>query len=294
MKLKLISLIIILLLQVSCKETESKTVAEENESKEVNIVYSDWSEGIAAAFLVKSILEEELEYRVNLTLAEIDEAYEELSSGKHDLMLNAWLPDSHKEYYKPNEKNLSLAGTVYKDAETGLLVPEESEIENIEDIPNYTDTIYGIRSSAGIMIQTQLAIEAYELDVFVQEEDEEKMLEILDDRYKRRKPLVITGWKPHLIFSRYELRFLKDPKNVYPQGERIYTVVNNDFSARDKVLMEFFSRFTLTEKQILSLIKEVKSNPSGEEAGAKEWIKDHRLVVSEWLRNLDEFEGKPM
>lgn len=281
---------ILLLFQVSCKEN----VKEEQPIKEVNIVYSNWTEGIAVAFLVKNILQEELEYKVNLTMAEIDKAYKELSSGEHDLMLNAWLPETHSEYYKQYEKNLTLAGIVYEDAKTGLLVPEEAEIENIEDIKEYTDTIYGIQATAGITLKTQLAIEAYELDVHLKEENEEKMLQILDEKHKRREPVVITGWKPHLIFSRYELKFLEDPKDIFPKSEKIYTVVNTDFSARDKVLMEFFSRFNLTQKQILSLIKQVRSNPLGEEAGAKEWIKDNRLLVSKWVRNLDEFEAKPM
>lgn len=290
MKIKIISLMILLLFQVSCKETKE----EEKTNKEVNIVYSNWSEGIAAAFLVKTILEENLEYKVNLTMAEIDEAYEGLSSGAHDLMLNAWLPQTHREYYEQYENGLSLAGIVYEDAETGLVVPEEAEIEKIQDIRGYTDTIYGIKSAAGIILQTRLAMEEYELGVNLKEQNEEKMLQILDEKYKRREPVVITGWRPHLMFSRYELKFLEDPKNIFPKSEKIYSVVNNNFSERDKVLMEFFSRFTLTQKQILSLIKEVKSNTLGEEAGAKQWIKDNRLLVSKWVRNLDEFEAKPM
>lgn len=290
MKIKILSLIAVLLFLTACKETESKTFEEKIIDRQVDIVYSNCAEGMAVAYLLKNILEENLNYAVNLHLAELDEGYEKLALGEHDLLLNAWLPETHQEFFKENEQNLSLAGTVYEDVQMGFFVPEEAEIKKIDEINEFSDTIFGITSSERVQETTKLAIEEYELEVIFIEEDEEKLLETLKEKTEQEKPFVVAGWKPHPIFSSYSLKLLKDPKNIFPQSDRIYTVVNNDFSARDKLLMEFISRFSLSQEQILNLVKAMES--SGEEAGAKEWMNNHRPLILQWMENLEKFEEK--
>lgn len=289
MKKILLILSLLLFTAISCKQPPS-----EDEDKEVAIVYTEWSEGIATAFLVKNILEQELGYEVSLTMAEIGDAYRELASGKHELMLNAWLPETHKSYYAQYRDQLKDGGVLYENARTGLVVPADADTDKIPELETYTDTIYGIDPGAGIMQQTRNALEEYELDLHLKTGTEEEMLQLLDRKYKRKEPVVVTGWDPHLMLSLYELKFLEDPKAVYPGSENIHSMVHISVPEKQPRLMEFLSRFRLTRQQLLSLIQDVKNHPEGEDAGAREWMQENRLLISEWILNLPEFEEKPL
>lgn len=290
MKNVLTGVVLLLFLAISCRPPSTE---KSEEQRKLAIVYADWSEGIATSFLVKNVLQKELHYEIRLTLSEIDEAYEALAAGKEGLMLTAWLPHTHGNYYSQYSNDLVKGGIVYENAQTGILVPERAEIESIGELSDYTDTIYGIESSAGIMRQTREAIESYELDLHLRSGDEEKMLESLDKKYKRNTPVAITGWKPHLVFSRYELKFLQDPLNSFPGPETISSLVNAKV-AEDEALMKFLSRFQLNQKQMTGLIREVRTHPAGEDAGAKKWMNENKLLVSSWTKNLRKFKEKPL
>lgn len=284
-------ILLLVLLNLSCQNKKTSDTAEK---KEVNIVYSNWSEGIAVSFLVKNILEEELDYDVNMKIADIEQAYKDLSTGAYDLMLDAWLPQTHQPYFKKHSLNLTDAGIIYKDASLGLVVPQEAAIENISELNSYSEVIFGIDPGAGVMLKTERAIAEYDLQANLISLDEQQMLQVLDSLYKRREPVVVTGWKPHAIFSKYKLKFLQDPKGVFPESDNIHAVVNNKIAERDQVLLDFLKRFSLTHKQFTDLIREVRTHPEGEDTGAKNWMKENTAVVAPWVRNLRKFKEKPL
>lgn len=291
MKYKIFGILLLFLSISSCKNFGSE---EETKQQEVNIIYSDWSEGIAMSFLAKNVLSQELNYKVNLKMAGIEDAYESLATGEYDIMLNAWLPETHAVYFSKHKSKLTDLGPVFKNASTGIVVPAEAKIESIEKLSSYTDTIYGIGSDAGIMIKTQKALESYELNIELWEGQEDKMMEILDKAYKRKEPVAITGWKPHLMFSRYELKFLKDPKKVFPSAESIHALVNTNNITQDKTIMSFLERLNLNEKQLSDLLREMKTNSGNEDRAAQEWMKKNKPIVSKWTQGLKKFEEKPM
>lgn len=284
-------LILLVFLILSC---QNNNTAGTDEKKEVNIIYSNWSEGIAVSFLVKNVLEEELDYEVHMKLADIEHAYRQLATGNYDLMLHAWLPETHETYYQEHRRSLSDAGILFEDASIGLVVPKEAGIEDITELKNYSDTVYGIGSSAGIMLRTERALDQYDLQATLISGDEQQMLQVLDSLYKRREPVVVTGWKPHSMFKKYDLKFLRDPKGIYPDSDNIHALVNQEFSQRDQVLMDFLERFSLNSRQLSDLIQEVRSHPEGEDAGARAWMKTNTAVVATWTRNLKEFKEKPL
>lgn len=284
-------MILLVFLVLSCQNNSTSST---DEKKEVNIIYSNWSEGIAVSFLVKNVLEEELDYEVHLKLADIENAYRQLASGDYDLMLDAWLPETHEIYYQKHRHNLTDAGVFFKGAFIGLVVPQESGIAEIADINRYTDTIYGIGSSAGIMLRTEKILGQYDLQTTLLSGDEQQMLQVLDSLYKRREPVVITGWKPHSMFKKYDLKFLRDPKGIYPESDNIHALVNQEFSRKDQILMDFLARFSLSSRQLSDLMQEVRTHPEGEDAGARAWMKTNTTMVAAWTRNLREFKQKPL
>ena len=55
------------------------------------------------------------------------------------------------------------------------------------------------------------------------------MLDELDKAYKNEEPIIITGWNPHWMFAKYDLKYLEDPKKSLGEIENINTIVRKGF-----------------------------------------------------------------
>lgn len=280
LKINRILALIVFLAAVSC--TPGTTTEEERTLK---IVYTDWSESIAITNLAAVLLEEKMEYKVILKLTEVEDAYQEVADGQADFFADAWLPETHKQYMEKHTGNIEQIGITYPEARTGLVVPEYSTLQTIGDLENYPHPVIGIDEGAGVMQKTQLAIQKYSLANQLLSFSEEEMIEQLEDSIKRRKEIVVTGWEPHWIFARYEVRFLEDPDNIFGENETIYTIGRSGLEEDHPFAMRFFERMQLTENQLNTLVYEVRLSDDPK-AGVKNWMKENEYIVNQWVKNL--------
>src|SRR3546814_6258812 len=90
-----------------------------------------------------------------------------VARGDLDASLSAWLPVTHKQYYKKFKNDVVLEGIVEKDAKIGLVVPQYVKAKSISDLKkyksNYDGVITGIDAGAGVMDKANKAIKAYDL-----------------------------------------------------------------------------------------------------------------------------------
>lgn len=280
---KVLSGLLISTLIISCSSPEQKT---SDKKEEIRIVYTDWSESIAMTYLAQILLERDLDYDVVLKMADINTVFEEIAEGRADIFTDAWLPATHEEYLSKYKDNFEDLGANYKLARTGLVVPTYMEVNSIEQLKgSYNAPIAGIDSLAGIMINTRKAIQAYGLSNELQVLSDAEMADNLKEAVLRRENIVITGWEPHWIFHRYDLKYLEDPKEVFMTVEQIHTIARNGFKEDHPRAVEFFKRMALSEKQINSLLYEMKLNEEPLE-GVKLWIKNNEFTVNQWTKNL--------
>src|SRR5699024_8162060 len=89
----------------------------------------------------------------------------------------------------------------------------------------------GIDPGAGVMNSTENALEEYGLDNWeLQSSSEAGMLSELQSRIKNEEPIIVTGWKPHSMFSEHDLELLEDPQEIYGgEGDRISAVAHTSF-----------------------------------------------------------------
>lgn len=274
----------------SCKQGGQKQSAEQekgaaNKSEQVQILYPNWAEGIAFTNLAKAALED-VGYDVKMTPLEPGPIYATLAKGDADLMLDAWLPHTHSDYWEEYGDQMNKIGESFSGGTTGLVVPQYVDfVESIDELNEYTDRfdgkIIGIGSGAGIHRNTEKAIEEYGLDYKQVTSSGPAMMASLKRAYDKEEPIIITGWKPHHMWMDYDLKYLKDPKEVYPK-DVCAIVTRKGFESDFPVLQNFFTNFNLNESQLYDLMDAIEK-ADDELTAAKQWYQENKDLVQGWM-----------
>ena len=258
------------------------SACERRHKQDVLILYPNWADGIAITHLAKVMLEEQ-GHKVALKRIEIGPIFTALSRGDADVYMDAWLPNTHMDYWNKYGDKLDLLGTAFDNGMTGLVVPDYVDIESIEDLNNNSDKfgnkIYGIASGAGISVTTETAIKAYNLDYTQVSSSETSMITVLKKAIKNKEWVVITGWKPHYMWSEFDLKPLDDPKKVYP-ADKIQTISRKGFKEDQPEIANFLANFNLSEELLNELMTTI-SESHDPETGAKIFYNKHRDKLNE-------------
>ncbi|WP_191988035.1 glycine betaine ABC transporter substrate-binding protein [Companilactobacillus hulinensis] len=166
--------------------------------------------------------------------------------------------------------------------------------EKIGSQINYTIT--GIDAGAGIMSSTQTALKDYGLsdkNWQLQTSSTAAMTSTLDKAIKQKRPIVITGWQPHWMFTKYPIKFLKDPKNVYGKAESIHTIVRKGMKEDNPEAYTILDRFHWKPAQMSEVMLKVNNGMDPQKA-AKQWIKANPKLVAEWTKGVKKVHGKSL
>ncbi|MNJ28672.1 Glycine betaine-binding protein OpuAC precursor [compost metagenome] len=151
--------------------------------------------------------------------------------------------------------------------------------------------IIGIDPGAGIMKATSAAIEEYGLsDWTLIEGSGAAMTATLAKAVKSEQPIIITGWTPHWMFAKYDLKYLEDPKNVYGEAEEIHTVVRQGLKEDHLVAYEFLDRFEWTSDEMGEIMTAIQDGQDPAEA-AKAWAESHSDRIDAWTADLAPVSG---
>lgn len=240
--------------------------------------------------LAKVIFEEQ-GYRVNLLNADLAPVFASLSQKKADVFLDAWLPVTMADYITQYGDKLETLGTVYDNARIGLVVPEYVTINSIEELnqvrARFKGEIVGIDAGAGIMKATDKAIPDYGLDYKLLTSGGPAMTASLKKAIDKKEWVVVTGWTPHWMFDRFDLKILADPKGIYGGAEKIQVLAWKGFSEKDPFAARLLSNMHLTDAQISSLMAALEEPGINETDAARKWLETNRDVVSNWLPQIE-------
>lgn len=281
---KFLSFLMVFALAIAAVSCGGSQGSDDN-SKEVTILYPNWGEGIAFTYLSKAALEEN-GFEVDVINLEPGLIYGELSkeNSKGDVFLDAWLPNTHAPYWEDYGDRLVKLGESFSDGTTGLVVPSYVDISSIEELNDnagkFDGEIIGIGSGAGIHANTLRAIEEYDLDFEQITSSGPAMVASLDKAMANDEWIVITGWKPHFKWMNFDIKYLDDPKGVYPK-DVCAIVSRRGFEEEKPEAAQFFRNFNLQEDQLYSLMDRI--DKEGEEAGAVSWYQENKQLVDGWL-----------
>lgn len=287
-KLFIVLLVAVLAVSLTAGCSSNGQPAGDAKDKEtVEIGYVNWAEDIAVSNLWKVILEDQ-GYEVKLTQLDVAPLFTGLSKGDVDVFMDAWLPITHETYWNEYKANLEDYGIWYQEpAKIGITVPKYVTIDSIEELKDqkakFNGKIVGIDPGAGIMKAAARANEGYELGFEVVQSSEMAMMSAMEKAYGKNEWIAITGWSPHWMFAKYDLKYLEDPRKDFGEAEEIHTLANKDFSAKQPEVAAMLKKFKMSDAQIGSLEALITDGMEPLEA-AKKWIPENQEAVDNWIK----------
>jgi glycine betaine/proline transport system substrate-binding protein len=211
-----------------------------------------WDENVAVSNLTKVLLEDEL-------------GYETVEIRTQD-NLDPWFLGKTKQ---------------------GMAVPAYMEVKSIPQL-NGTDAkfILGIEPTS-VMLQEvgQEVIPAYGLKQELVTAPTAGMLAEVERLYSFKEQFVFLAWSPHWMNQRFDIRYLKDPKDAMgPTNDpaECSTIVREGLRERDPVAYAFMESLELTEEQINDL-ETVINKEDDPLSGARRWASENGEVVQPWI-----------
>lgn len=277
---------LVALLAVGCSKSEPAAA----DQAPLRIAYPNWAEGIAMTYLVADVAQHDYGRQVELTMADPGLVYASLAEGSQDFLLDAWLPVTHESYMAKYGEHLEEVGITFDKARIGLVVPDYVPLDSIADLnahaADFGGQIIGIGQGAGIMKRTNVALQDYGMDAMeLIPSSGPAMTTALGEAIAKKKPIVVTGWAPHWMFARFQLKFLADPKGVYGADEQIKTIARRGFAKDNPKLAGFLSRMKMDGALLGSLMDALRTADT-DEAKAKAmhaWVGEHRALIDSWI-----------
>ena len=259
------------------------------QGKALTLANIGWDENVAVANLTKVLLEHALGYeRVDVdTSDDLDATYQMVASGDLDAFQDVWLPNHQALLDRVAAEVDHLDPWFLGETKQGLAVPAYMDVRSIDEL-NGTDAelIYGIEPSSVMnhMVGREV-IPAYGLKQKFVDAPTAGMLAKVGHLYAFREDFVFLAWSPHWMNQRYDITYLKDPKDA--QGTtndpaKCSTIVRGDLREEDPKAYAFMDALELTEEQINTLELEINKEDAPL-VGARHWVAENREVVRPWI-----------
>ncbi|NAW34003.1 glycine betaine ABC transporter substrate-binding protein [Halomonas alimentaria] len=260
--------------------------AQAQDKGTVHLSYVEWSSTVASTNVMRAVLEQ-AGYEVETSSLSAAAMWQSVASGDTDALLAGWLPTTHEDYYAQLKDQLVDTGVNLDGTKLGLVVPSYVEAESIAELNEYADDfdgkIVGIDPGAGIMRLTEDVIDAYELDLDLQTGSGATMSAALKAAIDNEEAIAVTGWTPHWMFARWDLKYLEDPENVYGGAEQIHTIVRQGLEEDMPEAYAILDAFEWTAEDMGEVMLMNQEEDADPYESAKQWVEENQEQVQEWL-----------
>lgn len=261
--------------------------AQEGDKGTVTLAYVEWASEVASTNVVRAVLEN-MGYDVEMASLSAAAMWQAVASGDADAMVAAWLPTTHASYFERTKDQLVDLGPNLSGTKLGLVVPAYTDISSIEQLDDKAEMIdgeiIGIDPGAGLMGLTEEVLTEYGLEgtIDLQSSSGATMAAALETAIDNEQDIVVTGWTPHWMFARWDLKYLDDPKNVYGGAEQIHTMVREGLKEDMPEVYAFLDNFEWTPDQMGEVMLMNQEEGSDPYANAQQWVEEHPELVAEW------------
>ena len=252
--------------------------------------WSPWADAEVVSLIAQSVIQQAYDVNVERVLADIGIQYASLARGDLDLMLMAWLPLTHRDYFRRVRERVVDFGSMYS-GRLGWVVPEyvpASELSSIPDLRDpslaarFENRVQGIDPGSGLNQASALALKTYLLkDLELVSSSSAAMTAVLDQAIRQQRWVIVTSWTPHWMFARYQLRFLQDPERVFGGIEWIHALGRPQLDLEMQDIAGFLTRFHLPDQEMSDLL--LQANDRTAEAAVEDYIDSHQARVRYWI-----------
>jgi len=261
--------------------------AQAQDKGSVHLAYVEWASEVASTNVVRAVLEQ-AGYEVDLTSLSAAAMWQSVATGDADAIVAAWLPTTHADYMERVGDEVVDLGVNLDGTKLGLVVPAYSDVDSIAELDEHADAfngkITGIDPGAGIMGLTEEVVETYELEEMeVQSGSGATMTAALESAIQNEEQIVVTGWTPHWMFARWDLKYLEDPENVYGGAEQIHTIARQGLEEDMPEAYAILDAFEWTPEQMGEVMLMNQADDADPYENAKQWVEENQDLVQEWL-----------
>lgn len=251
----------------------------------VNLAYVEWDTEVASTHVVAEVLKE-MGYEVKTTPLDNAIMWESVAKGEVDGMVAAWLPSTHQAQYEQYKDQVENLGPNLEGAKLGIAVPSYMAVDSIADLSDEAGkTITGIEPGAGVVAAAENTVATYDnlSDWNVATSSSGAMTVALGQAIKNKEDIVISGWSPHWMFAKYDLKYLDDPEGTMGEAESINTMVRQGLADDLPEVYEVLDKFNWTQEDMEEVMLAINDGTSAEDA-AKDWVTNHPEEVAAWTK----------
>ncbi|MEO4017820.1 glycine betaine ABC transporter substrate-binding protein [Pseudomonas rossensis] len=286
---KCATLAVVPLMSLGVQATES----EFREDQALRLSFISEPDSEIVTNMAKKILEQQLDYKVKLSLLALGVQYQSISTKKLDVMLMAWLPNTQVAYWDKYKNSVDDLGIIYG-GKLGWVVPEYvpiNEVRTIADLENpevakkFKGTIQGIDPGAGLMRKSEETIKNYNLVDYKLSASSATAMTIAMDRAILKKDwIVATAWTPHWMFGKWNLRYLEDPKGSLGGAEGVHALSRKGFGEDFPRAANFLQNYKIPLADLQGIMAESHetSNPDG---AITHYLDSHPEKITEWTES---------
>ncbi len=253
-------------------------------SRQVTLSSLQWDSEIASGNVVKEVLED-LGYDVKISYLDVAVMFSAVANGEADGSVAPWLPITQGAIFEQYKDSVVDLGPNLTGAQNGIAVPTYMDVDSIAELSDEAgQVITGIEPGAGITGLTEEAFEVYEnLAGWTQKTSSTGAMTVeLGQAIAKEEEIVFTGWTPHWMFERYDLKMLEDPENVMGAGETIVSLARIGLEEDMPEVYKVLDNFNWELEDMQSVMLEMSEGVAPEVA-ARNWIDANPDKVESWL-----------
>ena len=254
------------------------------EEKTITIGTMSWEDLTPITGITKKVLEDS-GYTVKVVpFSEWGIAYAALSRG--DVQILASQTDYvAQDYWDKNKKRLEKISPVSHGLFQGVAVPKYVTIDSMDQLNDNADKfggkIVGIEPGSGLMRDTSSSVKAYDLKLQLVEGSTAAMTAALKSATDRKEWIAVTIWEPSWMMQKYDVKFLADPKGVFPPPQSYYWIGQKGFSAENPHAREVIASVYVPLADITAINSAVNDGKTMDEA-IRDWTDSHADLLKRW------------
>lgn len=243
-----------------------------------------WEDLTPITAITKKVLEDQ-GYTVEVVaFSEWGIAYAALAKGDIKLLASQTDYVAH-DYWDKNKNRLEKISPVSHGLFKGFAVPDYVPIDSIDQLNANADKfggkIVGIEPGSGLMRSAAEAVTAYDLKLKLVDGSTAGMTAALKSAVERKEWIAVGIWTPSWMMQKYPMKFLKDPKGIFPPAQSYYWIAHKGFSAEHPHAREAIASVYVPLADINAINQALSDGESLGDA-VNNWLDSHADLVKRW------------